>query len=63
MKAKQRIDKTEPYFVHIGYTFANELKKSKRYNKSRYCYVKLKVRPCVQARLNKLYKYWGMSLK
>ena len=63
MKTKQRIDKSEAYFVHIGYTYANELKKAKRYDKRRFRYVKLKVRPCVQARLDKLSKYWGISLK
>lgn len=61
LKVKQRIDKSEPYFVHIGYTYANELKKTKRYRKGKY--LKLKTRPCVQARINKLKLYWRMSLR
>jgi hypothetical protein len=61
LKVKQRIDKSEPYFVHIGYTYAYELKKAKRYDKGRY--IKLKIRPVVQARLDKLDRYWKDSLK
>ncbi len=61
LKVKQRIDKSEPYFVHIGYTLACEDKKTKLYRKGRY--LKLKMRPVVQARLDKLKKYWRMSLK
>lgn len=60
-KPKQKIASNEPYFVHIGYTYANELKKSKK--KIKYRYIKLKIRDCVQKRLDKLNKYWGMSLK
>lgn len=60
-KVKQRIDKSEPYFVHIGYTFACELKKTKLYSKGRY--LKLKVRTVVQERIDKLKKYWRRSLK
>lgn len=62
LKVKQRIDKSEPYFVHIGYTFAYELKKSKRYQSGKLRHVRLKIRPCVQARLDKLYRYWGKAL-
>lgn len=62
MRIKQRIDSNEPYFVHIGYTYANELRKSKRYGKGRNRY-KFKMRDCVKKRLAKLDKYWGMSLK
>lgn len=61
MKNKQRIDKSEPYFVHIGYTYANELKKTKLYQKGRY--KKLKTRNSVQKRIEKLHKYWKMALK
>lgn len=61
MKRKQRIDKSEPYFVHIGYTLACESKRTKRYKKGRY--LRLKVRPVVQARIDKLKKYWKRSLK
>lgn len=61
LKVKQRIDKSEPYFVHIGYTFACESKKAKLYRKGRY--LKLKVRPVVQARLDKLKKYWQLGVK
>lgn len=61
LKVKQRIDKSEPYFVHIGYTYANELKKTKRYKKGKY--LSLKVRSVVQARIDKLKKYWKRSLK
>ena len=63
MKNKQRIDKSEPYYVHIGYTFAYELKKAKRYRQGKYRHVKLKIRPVVQKRLDKLHKYWGLALK
>ena len=62
MKAKQRIDKSEPYFVHIGYTFACELKKCKRYGKGRNRYT-FKMRECVKKRLDKLNKYWGLAVK
>lgn len=61
MKVNQRIDKSEPYFVHIGYTFACESKKTHLYKKGRY--LKLKVRAVVQERLGKLKKYWRISLK
>lgn len=61
MKRKQRIDKSEPYFVHIGYTFACESRKTVLYKNSRY--KKLKVRPVVKARLEKLKKYWQMGCK
>lgn len=61
LKVKQRIDKSEPYFVHIGYTLACESKKTKHYKKGRY--LKLKIRPVVQKRIDKLKKYWRMSLK
>ena len=60
-RVKQRIDKSEPYFVHIGYTLACEARKTKRYKKGRY--FNLKVRLVVQARIDKLKKYWKMSLK
>lgn len=62
-RPKQKMDKTEAYYVHIGYTFANELIKRKRYRTGKQRHVKLKVRPCVQARLDKLWRYWGMALK
>ena len=57
----QSIDSSEPYFVKIGFTYAHELNKTKRYKSGRY--LQLKVRPCVQDRLDKLKKYWGMSIK
>lgn len=63
MKTKQKMDKSEPYFVHVGYTFAYELKKHKRYATGKQRHVSLKIRPCVQARLDKLYRYWGKGLK
>ncbi len=63
MKAKQRIDKSEPYFVHVGYTYARELLKTRRFIKVRCRYEKLKIRDCVKARMDKLHKYWGMALK
>lgn len=63
LKVKQRIDKSEPYFVHVGYTYANELKKTKLRIKRKGKYLNLKVRPVVQTRIDKLKKYWKRSLK
>lgn len=56
----QSIDRSEPYFVKVGFTYAHELKKTKRYKKGRY--LQLKVRPCVQARLDKLKRYWKLAV-
>lgn len=56
----QSIDRSEPYFVKVGFTYAHEMKKTKRYKKGRY--LQLKVRPCVQARIDKLKLYWKMAL-
>lgn len=60
-KRKQRIDKSEPYMVHIGYTYINELKKKKQ--KVQYRYRNLKTTPAKQRRLDKLKKYWKRSIK
>lgn len=63
--SKQLMESNEPYFVHIGYTYAHELLKYKRRN-GRERLVrrgKLKIRGCVKKRLDKLNKYWGESLK
>lgn len=60
-KIKQSINSNEPYFVHIGYTYANEIKKTKKRSGGRY--VKLNIKHSVQNKLKKLYKYWRMSLK
>ena len=62
MKNKQKMDKSEPYFVHIGYTYAYELRKHKRYPVGKY-YQPMKIRECVQVRLDKLNAYWKRSLK
>lgn len=59
-KYKQRIDKSEPYFVHIGYTFVNEMKRCKR--PAKYRYKKLKITPAKQARIDKLERYWKAAL-
>lgn len=66
-KAKQRIDKSESYFVHVGYTFACEslryyLKPKRRGKYGWQKLTKLKVRPVVKARQDKLNKYWGLGL-
>lgn len=71
MKNKQRIDQSEEYFVHVGYTFAQESlryyvklrKRNGQLKKDWYKPNKLKVRPVVEARLKKLNKYWTRSLK
>lgn len=52
---KQKIDSSEPYFVHVGFAFACESRKTKLYRKGRY--LKLKVRPVVKKRLDKLKRY------
>ena len=57
----QRIDSSEPYFVKVGFTFAHELKKTRRRKGGRY--LKLKIRPCVKARLDKLHMYWARACK
>lgn len=57
----QTIDRRDEYFVKIGFTYAHELKKTKRYKKGRY--LQLKVRPCAQERLDKLKRYWKLALK
>ena len=67
-KTKQRMEKSEPYFVHIGYTFACEglryyTKTMKRGKFNWKKKPKLKMRPVVKARQDKLKKYWGMALK
>lgn len=61
MKLKQRIDKSEPYFVHIGYTLASEQVHRKKRGQGYKS--KLKMRDCVKKRLDKLRKYWKMALK
>lgn len=68
LRAKKTIDKNEEYFVHIGFTLVNELKRTKRRNKLkkdvfRPLYTKLKTRPCVQARIDKLVRYWRIAFK
>lgn len=70
-KVKQRMEESDPYFVHIGYTFACEgmryyqkLRKRKdQLRKGWYKPPKLKMRPVVKARQDKLQKYWDMALK
>lgn len=70
-KVKHRIEKWEPYFVHIGYTFASEglryyqklRKRNGQLRKGWFKPDKLKMRPVVKARQDKLHKYWGMALK
>lgn len=61
MKNKQKISKDEPYFVHIGYTFACEIRKTTLKLKGRY--KKLPIKASRQKYLNKLQKYWRMSCK
>lgn len=60
-KSGQTIDASEPYFVKIGFTYAHELKFTKKRSGGRY--LKLKVRPIIQRRIGKLKKYWKMALK
>lgn len=62
---KQKIDKSEPYFIHVGYTFTHEsLKYYMPYKGKgrRTRVVKLKVRSSKQRYLAKLNKYWKLSL-
>lgn len=62
----QRLDAQEPYFVHIGFTYACDVKKNfprvrvkhKMFRGLRKRLKVSKVRPVVQARLDKLKKYW-----
>ncbi len=65
MKNKQYVDKSEPYFVHIGYTYVCELRKYKlkKYNGKWMNYRTMKMRPCVANRIAKLERYWRASLK
>lgn len=56
----QSIDRSEPYFVKVGFTYAHEMKKKKPYKNGRY--LQLKVRPCVQERLDKLRLYWKLAV-
>jgi hypothetical protein len=60
-KVKQRIDKSEPYFVHVGYAFVNELRLRHPQRRLKGKYSNTKVRTVVQARLAKLKKYWGLA--
>ncbi len=60
-REKQTIAKEEPYFVHIGFTYANELIKTQI--KAKFKYRKLKTRVAVIKKLNKLRKYWERSLR
>lgn len=62
MKVKQKLDKSEPYFVQIGYTYASEMVKYYRRGKGRKRH-KPKMRDCVKQRLDKLKKYWRLALK
>ena len=57
----QLIDRNEMYFVHVGFTYVNELKKQKK--KVRYRYQNLKTTPAKQRRLDKLKRYWKRALK
>lgn len=66
---KQQILASEPYFVHVGYTYICEMKiraimrnpKLKKFGYGRL-YVNLKMRPVVAKRLAKLQRYHRMAL-
>lgn len=66
----QRIDKSEPYFVHIGFTYVHELRKQKlrttremRKGRTGPIWAKLKTTPAKAKRLAKLERYWNWSVQ